>query len=43
MDNDWTRLKLPHLMSIILEKGIWKNINHKQRQRTSLLQVEGKI
>lgn len=36
MDSDWTWLKLPHLMSIILEKGIWKNINDKQRQCTSL-------
>lgn len=27
MDNDWTWLKLPHLMSITLEKGMWKTIN----------------
>lgn len=41
MDNDWTWLKLPHLMSITLEKGMWKTINDKWRQRTSLLQLEG--
>lgn len=41
MDNDWTWLKLPHLLSITLEKGMWKTVNDKWRQRTSLLQVEG--